>query len=42
MVRRLHEDIEAYGFKDWEMPVDQFGGIHLSYAALPSATPFAP
>ncbi len=40
MVRRLHEDIEAYGFKDWEMPVDQFGGIHLSYAALPSATPF--
>jgi len=40
MVRRLREDIEAYGFKDWEMPVDQFGGIHLSYAALPSATPF--
>ncbi len=40
MVRRLHEDIEAYGFKNWEMPVDQFGGIHLSYAALPSATPF--
>ena len=40
MVRRLREDIEAYGFKDWEMPVDQFGGIHLSYAALPSTTPF--
>jgi len=40
MVRRLREHIEAYGFKDWEMPVDQFGGIHLSYAALPSATPF--
>ena len=40
MVRRLREDIKAYGFKGWEMPADQFGGIHLSYAALPSATPF--
>jgi uncharacterized protein (DUF885 family) len=40
MVRRLREHVEAYGFKDREMPVDQFGGIHLSYAALPSATPF--
>ena len=40
MVRRLREGIEASGFKDWEMPVDQFGGVHLSYATLPSATPF--
>jgi uncharacterized protein (DUF885 family) len=40
MVRGLREDIESAGFKDWEMPVDQFGGIHLSYAALPSSTPF--
>jgi uncharacterized protein (DUF885 family) len=40
MVRGLREDIESAGFKDWEMPFDQFGGIHLSYAALPSATPF--
>jgi uncharacterized protein (DUF885 family) len=40
MARRLHQHIDGYGFKDWEMPVDQFGGIHLSYAALPSATPF--
>ena len=40
MVRRLREHIEASRFKDWEMPVDQFGGVHLSYAALPSATPF--
>ena len=40
MVRGLREDIESAGFKEWEMPVDQFGGIHLSYAALPSATPF--
>jgi uncharacterized protein (DUF885 family) len=40
MVRGLREDIESAGFKDWEMPVNQFGGIHLSYAALSSATPF--
>jgi len=40
MVRGLREDIESAAFKDWEMPVDQFGGIHLSYAALPSSTPF--
>jgi len=40
MVRRLREHIEASRFKDWEMPVDQFNGVHLSYAALPSATPF--
>jgi len=40
MVRGLREDIESAGFRAWEMPVDQFGGVHLNYAALPSATPF--
>ena len=40
MVRGLREDIESAGFKDWEMPVNQFGGIHLSYAGLPTAMPF--
>jgi uncharacterized protein (DUF885 family) len=40
MVRRLGERIESSRFKDWEMPVDQMNGVHLSYAALPSATPF--
>lgn len=40
MVRSLREQIQSYGFEDWEMPVDQFNGVHLGYAALPSATPF--
>jgi len=40
MVRRLREHIDSGGFKNWEMPVDQFNGAHLSYASLPSATPF--
>jgi uncharacterized protein (DUF885 family) len=40
MVRRLRERIESARFKDWEMPVDQMNGVHLSYATLPSATPF--
>jgi uncharacterized protein (DUF885 family) len=40
MVRRLRERIESSRFKDWEMPVDQMNGVHLSYATLPSATPF--
>jgi uncharacterized protein (DUF885 family) len=40
MVRSLREQIESSRFKDWEMPVDQMNGIHLTYAALPSATPF--
>ena len=40
MVRSLREQIESYGFKDWEMPVDQMNGVHLTYAVLPSTTPF--
>jgi len=40
MVRSLSEQIESSGFRDWEMPVDQFNGAHLGYAALPSSTPF--
>jgi uncharacterized protein (DUF885 family) len=40
MVRRLRERIESARFKNWEMPVDQMNGVHLSYATLPSATPF--
>jgi uncharacterized protein (DUF885 family) len=40
MVRLLREHIESAGFKDWEMPVEQFNGAHLGYAALPSSTPF--
>ena len=40
IVRRLREHTEASRFKDWEMPVDQFSGVHLGYASLPSSTPF--
>jgi uncharacterized protein (DUF885 family) len=40
MVRLLREHIESAAFKDWEMPADQFNGVHLSYASLPSVTPF--
>ncbi len=40
MVRGLKENIEAAQFKHWEMPVTQFGGVHLEYASLASNTPF--
>jgi len=40
MVRSLKEEIEASQFKRWEMPVSQFGGVHLEYASLASNTPF--
>ena len=40
MIRRLRESIEGAKFKPWEMQIDQFNGIHLSYAGLPSLCPF--
>lgn len=40
MVRSLRESLEAAKFKEWEMPVTQFGGIHLWYASLVFDTPF--
>ena len=40
MVRGLRTEIEAARFKDWEMPVTQFNGIHLQYASLVVDTPF--
>src|SRR5208282_2258151 len=36
MIRELREQIEGARFKEWEMPVNQMYGIHLSYASLPS------
>ncbi len=39
-VRGLREQIEAVPLKEWEMPVNQMGGIHLEYAAMPSQLPF--
>ena len=40
MVRGLREQIEGARFKDWEMPVDQMGGIQIQLASLPSGTTF--
>ncbi len=40
MVRDLHDTLDSARFKDWEMPVTQFGGIHLWYASLTFDTPF--
>jgi uncharacterized protein (DUF885 family) len=40
MVRSLRENIEAAQFKGWEMPVTQFGGVHMWYASLVFDTPF--
>jgi uncharacterized protein (DUF885 family) len=34
MVRSLRENVERASFKDWEIPVSQFGGVHLEYASL--------
>jgi uncharacterized protein (DUF885 family) len=39
-VRELREQIESTDLKEWEMPVNQMGGIHLGYAAMPSQLPF--
>ena len=40
MVRSLKEDIEGAQFTDWQMPVDQFNGAHLSFASMPRQMPF--
>ncbi len=39
-VRGLREQIEGVPLKEWEMPVNQMGGIHLEYASMPSQLPF--
>jgi uncharacterized protein (DUF885 family) len=40
MVRSLREGLDGAKFKDWEMPVTQFGGVHLWYPSLPYDSPF--
>ncbi len=40
MIRRLQDNIEGARFKPWEMLIDQFDGVHLMYAGLPSLCPF--
>jgi len=39
-VRELREQIEGARLKEWEMPVNQMGGIHVEYASMPSQLPF--
>jgi uncharacterized protein (DUF885 family) len=40
MVRVLQQRITDYNLKEYEMPIDQFNGIHTSLADLPNAVPF--
>jgi uncharacterized protein (DUF885 family) len=40
MIRRLQTFIKEIQFKTWEMPINQFGGIHLTLAQLPRDTRF--
>jgi uncharacterized protein (DUF885 family) len=39
MQRTLEQRITNYGFKEFEMPVNQMSGPHLSFADLPNAVP---
>jgi uncharacterized protein (DUF885 family) len=38
--RSAHDLIEESKFRHWEMPVSQFGGVHLEYPSLVSEIPF--
>jgi uncharacterized protein (DUF885 family) len=40
MVREIEKDLEGVRFKDWEMPVSQFGGIHINAPQLVSVLSF--
>lgn len=40
MVRQLRETLESAKFKDWEMPVSQFGGLHIAAPQLVSVLAF--
>jgi len=41
MVRDLRNSVSGAKFRNWQIPVNQMGGIHLGAAQLPSALPFA-
>ena len=41
MVRNLHQQLDNAKFKDWEMPVSQFGGIHIDAPQLVSSLSFS-
>jgi uncharacterized protein (DUF885 family) len=40
MIRQLQQEIEGAAFKNWEMPVNQMGGLHLELPDLVTLTPF--
>ena len=40
MVREMELDLEGVRFKDWEMPVSQFGGIHIQAPQIVSLLSF--
>jgi uncharacterized protein (DUF885 family) len=40
MLRSLRDQIESEQFKEWEMPVTQFGGPHMEYVSMSSNTSF--
>jgi len=40
MVRQLKDNLKAYDFKLYEMPLDQMGGAHLQLAGFVSSIPF--
>jgi uncharacterized protein (DUF885 family) len=41
MVRNLREMLEGAKFKEWEMPVTQFGGVHIDLPQLVTGLSFA-
>lgn len=41
MVRNLRESVEGVRFKEWEMPVTQFGGPHIDLPQLVTSLSFA-
>jgi uncharacterized protein (DUF885 family) len=40
MLRNLREKLEAAQFKGWEMPVNQFSGVHIDMPQLVTSLPF--
>ncbi len=41
MLRNLRQQLEAAKFKEWEMPISQFGGIHIDLPQLVTSLSFA-
>lgn len=41
MVRNLRQQLEGVRFKEWEMPVSQFGGVHIDLPQLVTSLSFA-